>query len=286
MAYNKGEKEITTMNKTTMSHAAALFAAIVVAAGTVGCAKVDTNEIGFKTRWGKIDSGLLEPGLYFINPIGVSMVTYDARVVKSELKSPTYTKDMQLADMRLTITYAVDRNRVTEIHSDYGRKEWAKTIVYPVVVSATKDIIGQWEADKLINGRQQAEAEINRMVKERLADKPVSFNELVIEDVGFSDAFESAIEAKQIATQEAIKAKNKTLQIEEESRQEVIRAEAKAKATIALAKAEAEALEIRGKALKENQDLIRLQFIEKWNGVAPNTLILGGDSAKPLMNVQ
>lgn len=274
------------MNKTTMSHAAALFAAIAVAAGTVGCAKVDTNEIGFKTRWGKIDSGLLEPGLYFINPIGVSMVTYDARMVKQELKAPTYTKDMQTADLNLVITYAVDRSRVTEIHANYGRKDWAQKIVHPIVVGVAKDVIGQWEADKLVNGREQATVEINNMVKERLSDKPVHFGELVIANIDFSDAFEKAIEAKQIATQEAIKAKNKTVQIEEESRQEVIRAEAKAKATVALAKAEAEALEIRGKALKENQDLIRLQFIEKWNGVAPNTLILGGDSAKPLMNVQ
>ena len=264
----------------------AMFALAILASMFTGCVgKVDSNEVGFKTQWGKINDTLLKPGLHFINPIGGDLVTYDVRMVKSELKSPTYTKDMQLADMQLTITYAVDRSRVTEIHSNYGRKEWAKTIVYPIVVSATKDIIGQWEADKLINGRQQAEADINRMIKERLADKPVSFNELVIEDVGFSDAFESAIEAKQIATQEAIKAKNKTLQIEEESRQDVIRAEAKAKATIALAKAEAEALEIRGKALKENQDLIRLQAIEKWDGKAPQTLILG-DGVQSLINMK
>ena len=214
-----------------------VFALAIIASMFTGCVgKVDSNEVGFKTQWGKVDPDLLKPGLYFVNPIGGSLITYDTRVAKSEIKAPTFTKDMQTADLQLVVTYAPDKARVVELHTEYGRKEWAQKIVMPVVTGVAKDVIGQWEADTLVNGREQATAEINRVVRERLQDKPVHFHELIIANIDFSDAFESAIEAKQIATQEAIKAKNRTVQIEEESRQDVIRAEAKAKA-----KAEAEA---------------------------------------------
>ena len=282
-------KTYNNMNNTSKS--GQISVTIVVAIALVlgifaisGCAKVDTHQVGIKTMWGKICSDSLNPGLYFVNPIGGSMVKYDARELKSSLKAPTYTKDMQPADLQLIITYSLDKTQIKEIHTSYG-KDWADKIVYPTVVAVVKDVIGQWEADKLVNGREQATIEINKMVQEKLAEKPVHFGQLVIENIDFSDAFERAIEAKQIATQEAIKAKNKTVQIEEESRQEVIRAEAKAKATIALAEAEAKALEIRGKALKENQDLIMLQFVEKWNGTAPNTLILG-EKANPFIGAK
>lgn len=253
--------------------------------GIGGCNKVDTHEVGLKIRWGKIDSDSLSPGLYFVNPVGSKVVKYDAREIKNEIKAETYTKDMQPADLQLVIVYAIDPSKIKEIHASYGR-DWANKIIAPAVVGATKDVLGQWEADQIVNGREKAAKEINDLVMKMLEGKPVHFRQLIIANIDFSDAFEKAIEAKQIATQEAIKARNRTVQIEEEAKQDVIRAEAKAKATVALAEADAKAMEVRGKALKENQDLIQLQFIEKWNGTAPQTLILGDSAAKPLVNLK
>ena len=263
----------------------AMFLSIAaMAAMFTGCGQVNSHEVGLKLRWGKIDSEPLGPGLHFWNPISTELKVYDAREKKESWKEATFTKDMQLADIVLTVTYAMDKSRVPEIHTQYG-EAYAALIIRPVVIEAVKNTIGRWEADGLINGRERATEEINKSVKEKLEGTPVKFDKLVLENIDFSDAFEKAIEEKQIATQEAIKARNRTVQIEEESKQDVIRAEAKAKATLALAKAEAEALEIRGKALKENQDLIRLQAIEKWDGKAPQTLILG-DGVQSLINMK
>ena len=253
------------------------IAIIALFAGCQGCCKVNTHEVGLKIRWGKIDSEPLSPDLYFINPIGTSLVTYDAREIKAEIKAETYTKDMQPAELQLVITYSLDKSRIKEIHTTYG-KDWAGKIINPVILGATKDVLGQWEADKIVNGREQATKEINELVRKMLEGKPVVFGQLVIANIDFSDAFEKAIEAKQIATQEAIKAKNKTVQIEEESRQAVIRAKAEAEAKLALAEADAKAVEIIGQALDKNPDVVKIKFVEKWDGKAPNTLILGSDS--------
>ena len=248
--------------------------AIATMSMTSGCGKVDTGEVGLKTRWGKISSEPLSPDLYYIPIFGGDLVLYDAREKRQEIVAPTFTKDMQTADIKLIFTFALDKQRIKEIHTLYGN-DWAQKLVEPAVIGITKDVIGKWEADKLVNGREQAAKEINDAIKEALKDKPVIFNQLIISNIDFSDAFENAIEAKQIATQEAIKARNRTVQIEEESKQQVIKAKAEAEALLEKAKAEAEAMEVKGKALKENADLVKLNAIQKWNGTLPSTLVVG-----------
>ena len=64
--------------------------------------------------------------------------------------------------------------------------------------------------------------------------------------------------------QAALKARNKTVQVEEEAKQKLV-----------TAKAEAEAISIRAKALAENKDVVILNAIEKWDGKAPQTLSIG-----------
>ena len=114
------------------------------------------------------------------------------------------------------------------------------------------------------------------------AKVPVTITSLVIANIDYSDVFEKSIEEKVVAQQNAIRAQNETKRIEEESRQEVIRAEAKAKAKLALAEADAKAVEIRGKALKENPNVVSLEAINKWDGKLPATMFLGGSA--PLVN--
>ena len=134
-------------------------------------------------------------------------------------------------------------------------------------------MIGQWEADRLINGRAQATKEIREQVSGRLAETPVRLGMVVISNIDYSDVFEKAIEAKQVAMQRAIEAQNRTRQIEEEARQKVISA-----------KAEAESMQIRGDALKANPALVPLEAVQKWDGKAPSTLVVGGDASALLQS--
>ena len=44
-------------------------------------------------------------------------------------------------------------------------------------------------------------------------------------------------------------------------------------------------MKIRGDALKENPGLVQLEAIGKWDGTAPQTLVVG-EEAKPLLNIR
>lgn len=260
----------------------AIISAVAVLAA--GCGQVDSGETGIYTTWGKAEREPLDPGLHYVNPFCSEIVRYSTREQREEIKTATYTKDMQSAYVQLLVVFSVKREDAYNLHVTYGQDYKSKTVV-PAVFGAVKDVLGQWEADKLVNGREKATKEIFDKATEMMSGQPVRLVSVTILNIDYSDAFEKAIEAKQIATQEAIKAKNRTVQIEEESRQEVIRAEAKAKAKLAIAEADAKAVEIRGKALKENPDVIKLEAIGKWDGKAPQTLILGSDSGT-LVNVK
>lgn len=187
---------------------------------------------------GKAEREPLDPGLHYVNPFCSEIVRYSTREQREEIKTATYTKDMQSADVQLLVVFSVKREDAYNLHVTYGKDYKSKTVV-PAVFGAVKDILGQWEADKLVNGREKATKEIFDKATEMMSGQPVRLVSVTILNIDYSDAFEKAIEAKQIATQEAIKAKNRTVQIEEESRQEVIRAEAAAKAKLALAEADA-----------------------------------------------
>ena len=243
--------------------AAAAFCAFVLKGGYT----VDAGVVGVKTQWGRIVGGPVDPGLTWINPVGGDLVKYDCREQRLDLRMGTYTKDVQTAMMDVTVTFSVDRSKVAELHSEYGRA-YVERIVTPTVVGITKDVIGQWEADKLINGREEATKQIYGQVAEKLASAPVHVGMIVLSNIDYSDVFEKAIEAKQVAMQRAIEARNKTQQIEEEARQKVISA-----------KAEAESMQIRGDALKANPSLVALEAVQKWDGRAPGTLVVGSDAS-------
>ena len=237
-----------------------------------GCGQVDSGYTGLKLAWGRVVSEPLGPGLWFYNPIGGSLVTYDCREQRVDFRMNAYTKDVQSAEFQIVVTFALDQSQVVALHNGIGPR-YADKILAPAVIGVTKDVVGGWEADRLINGREQATKQIFTQVTEALKGKPVRVSSVVLANIDYSDVFEKAIEDKQVAMQNAIRAKNKTQEIEEEARQKVIAAEAEAKS-----------MQIRGDALKSNPGLVSLEAIQKWDGKAPQTLVIG-DAVQPMLNL-
>lgn len=126
-----------------------------------------------------------------------------------------------------------------------------------------KSVTSQYTAEETITRRSEISSQIKDMLKERLEDKYIFVDSLNITDLTFSAAFDKAIEEKQVAEQNALKAKYDLERIKTEAEQAVIKA-----------KGEAEAQEIKNKALTES--IIELEFLEKWDGKMPT--YYGGDA--------
>lgn len=271
----------------------------------LGFSQIDAGFRGVKLTWGKVVSESLPEGLYFYNPISTSIVEIDTRLQREKIQLETYTKDIQQATMKLTVNYNIDPTKAHELYQRIGLA-YQTTLIEPNVLSSVKDVVGKVEADKFVNDRAIVTQEIKEKISSILAPSHIIVQEVAIEDIAFSAAFENAIEAKQIATQEAIKSQNETVRVTEEGKQQVIKAkadadsqkaasdarayaikvesEAKAEATKQIGLAEAAAIREKSKALSENSKLVELTKAEKWNGSLPQNMY--GSAPLPLINLE
>ena len=263
----------------------------------LGFEQVDAGHRGIKLVWGKVVSNSLPEGLYFYNPISTNIVTMDTRLQKKTTHLETYTKDIQQTTMYITVNFFVDPQNAHILYQRIGLN-YGSTLIEPALMSAVKDVVGKVEADKFINNRELVTEEIKQKLSKALDGSHVVIQSVSIEDIAFSGAFEAAIEAKQIATQEAIKSQNETVRVAEEGKQRVIKAraesdskkaqsdadayaievesKAKAEAIRQMGLAESEAIREKSKALAQNANLVELTKAERWNGALPQNIYGSG----------
>lgn len=236
-----------------------------------GITVIDTGYRGIKTRFGEVIGDPLPEGIYFYNPITTEVKQIDTRVQRTSLKMSAYTKDVQQADLVITVNNSVNDDSAHLLYKHIGM-DYKTKVIMPQILKAVKDTIGKWEADVLVSNREKASDEILKSLKNGLEPAYILVQSVVIEDINYSTQFERAIEEKQIATQDAIKAKNKTKQIEEEANQKILSA-----------KAEAESMRIRSQALSQNQNLVAYEAVQKWDGKLPVNIY--GGAPIPFLNI-
>ena len=236
------------------------FSLVVIACIICGCSQVKTGQAGMKVCFGEITSKRpLEEGLYFYWP-WMSLVAYDCRNQKIEVEQETFTKDVQYSKVKLAVTFSLDKSKVIELHQNTG-PQYTTIVLEPAIVGALKEIFGNWEADQIMANRPKIIETIDKELSPKVASYGILIKQIQLINIDFSDEFEKAVESKQIAVQRATEAKNRTQQIEEESKQKLI-----------TAKAEAEAMEIKAKALEKNKSVLLIDFISKWDGKMPGYL--------------
>ena len=236
-----------------------------------GCYRqIDPGEVGIRTFFGKITSQSLAEGLHLYWPIGGNIIVYDVKQQRMNCTTEVFTKDIQTAKIQFAINYSLDREKVAELHQTVG-SSFEQKLIEPAVMNAVKDVIGQWEADSLIAKREEAAKLIFSTLNQVLEKYAIQISAVNIMDISYSDAFEKAVEEKQVAMQNAIKAKNITDQKTEEGKQLVIMAEAEAKS-----------MTTRAEALEKNKDLVLYEAVQKWDGKLP--VYLMGD-VMPLLNL-
>jgi regulator of protease activity HflC (stomatin/prohibitin superfamily) len=171
---------------------------------------------------------------------------------------------------------------ISEIGVDYENK-----VIDPAIQESVKAATAQFDAEELITQRPLVSTSIRDVLSERLTPRNITIEEVSITEFQFSEEFNRAIESKQVAQQNALRAEQELRRAQIDSQRQVAEAEAQAEARIAVAQAEAEALRLQREVI--SPELLQLRFIEKWNGVLPRFTSGGGggDAAgfMPLINL-
>lgn len=234
---------------------------------------VEAGTRGVLKNFGQI-VGVLGEGLHFRAPFISAVTVVDVKTQRYESNASAASRDLQIVSTQIVLNYRPDPNTVDvlvrEIGTDYERR-----IVDPAVQEALKAATANFTAEELITKRPQVSSAIQEVLVSRLASRGIIVESVAITDFNFSDEFTRAIEAKQVAEQDALRAENELRRAQIEAQQQVARAEAEAKARLEVARAEAEALRLQREVI--SPALLQLRFIERWDGILPR-FMGGGDS--------
>jgi len=237
---------------------------------------------GVLTQFGK-PIGMYDSGLNFKIPLIQGMTVMSIQTLKYEAQASAASKDLQDVSTAIALNYHLDGSQIMKLYTDVGTNDIIEsTIIQPAIQESVKASTAQYNAEQLITERPIVKLTIEDSLRKRLGEKGIIVETLSLTDFKFSDQFSQAIEQKQVAQQNAQKAENVLQQVTIEAKQKVAQAQGEANATLTKAMAEAQAIDIQGTALRNNQQVVTLRTIEKWNGILP-TVFSGNGQSMPFI---
>ena len=253
---NKRYPDYKTKKKRIFAIVAAAVGAVMLLTIPASFHTVEAGEAAVVKRLGVI-TNVERPGTYFDFSLTDTYELYDTKVQQIEIATSAYTKDSQPMDIALAIQFQIRQDHLTEIALNYGSLSALTDRIQRIAIERTKATLSRYQAEELISSRDQISPAVNEEIKNEISDKfYVDFNSAVLTDITFSDAFESAVEAKMKAQQEKLQAEYENEKSREKAETALYVAEQEAKALIAKAEAEAAAniaaaeAEARGITLK------------------------------------
>ena len=265
-------KEVKNMDKNGVAGVVTVLILFVIAVLLCNpIVVVGVGQRGVKVTLGKVSPESLGEGMHFIMPYIQRIAKMDVKTQKYTTQTHVYTKDIQQAKISYVVNYNLVADSAYRMYQEVGM-DYVSKVINPVLEGTIKDVIGKWNAQDLVANREEATNDILAKLKDQLTERYVNVTDFQIIDIGYSEVFERAIESKVTAEQDALKAKNKTVQIQEEAKQKVISAEAEAKS-----------MSIRANALTQNKALVEYEAVQKWNGILPQYMM--GNSI-PFINLK
>ena len=240
---------------------------------------VGAGHTGVVSTFGQVSEDVLQEGFHFKAP-WQKVTKMDNRIVKLEVSTEAFSSDLQTVNVNLAVNYRVDTAKSFSIVKNVGTN-YEDVLITPAVNEVMKSIMASYTAEQSITNRNIISTALLDELNDKLSDSGIYVSDINIIDFDFSDA----IESKQVAEQEKLRAKIEqeqlTMEKESESARRVIDAEAAAE----VAKIEAEAAAYAGEkeaaanekiAESLTRPLIEYYKIQQWDGKLPS--VTGADT--------
>lgn len=217
-----------------------------------------------------VEERILGEGVHFRIPLVQSVIPMSVRVHKDDVQAEAASKDLQTVHTDIVINYHLSASKVNKIYQQIGdEQDIVDRILKPAVNEVVKAATARLTAEEILTKRPELKATIDTLLAKRLKTYNIVVDDVSIVNVSFSREFNAAIEAKQVAEQEAKRAQFVAQKAEQEAAAEVNRA-----------KGSAEAQRLQQQTL--TSELLQKQAIEKWDGKFPTYF---GGGVLPFINI-
>ena len=239
---------------------------------------IPAGHTGVALTFGKVEETVLQEGLHFKVPFVQKIAVMDNRIVKLDVNTEAFSKDLQTITTVVAVNYHVGKENSQTVYKNVGLN-FEEVLITPAVNEVLKAVTAKYTAVELVSSRAEVSMLLDDGLNEKLNNYGIFINELNIINWDFSEEYINAVEAKQVAEQNLIKTRTEQEQAlviaNTEAQKRVIAAEAEANEIKVLAEANAESNRILTESITDL--LIRYQTVAKWDGKLP-TVMSGGDN--------
>merc|ERR1712054_748278 len=224
-------------------------------------------------RLSGVKEDVINEGTHFLVPWLQRSIIFDVRTKPRSISTTTGSKDLQMVSLTLRVLHRPNVQALPKIYQNLGA-DYDERVLPSIGNEVLKAIVAQFDAAELITQREAVSQRIRSDLTRRAADFNIALEDVSITHMTFGREFTKAVEQKQIAQQDAERARFIVEKAEQERQASVIRAEG-----------EAESADVISKAVAKSGDgMIQIRRIETQKDVAqmlannPNVTYLPGGS--------
>jgi regulator of protease activity HflC (stomatin/prohibitin superfamily) len=216
----------------------ALFIVLGVADPLV---QVPAGSVGVVTNFGQVQEGTLLPGLHVVIPIVQQVVNVDTRVQPHQFQEiDAASKELQTVRLTGTMNYHIDGQFASDLYQRVGT-DFASKIIDPAFNDFIKTVVPGYSVNDILAKRDEIRSFAKQQLAANLSQYHIIVDDIYIANISFSDSFQAAIEAKQVAQQQVETERQVLAQKQIQAQQAVAAAQGQADAAVVTAKGQAQA---------------------------------------------
>ena len=228
---------------------------------------VPAGHRGVVLWWGRVENRVMGEGFNFKVPFAETVIKVDVKVQPHPFKEiDAASKEYQIVKLTGMMNFHIDPSYVHDLYQKVGL-DFANKVIDPAFNDFVKEVVPIYLITEVLPKREEIRKKAMTKLGDNLARYHIIVDDIYFANIRFSQEYERAVEAKQVAQQQVETERQILAQREIEAQQKVATAKGEAEAILVVAQGQAKANDALSRSI--SSILVQYKSIEKWNGNLP-----------------